>query len=72
MKWTLINSPATCDLICTVEAGSTVPITRICTGTASLAATATLTGTGGIPPTACACCLPQPDSASANAKNVAQ
>jgi len=34
---------------------------RIWTGMASAAATATLTGTGGIPPVGWACCLLQPD-----------
>src|ERR1700690_2605303 len=63
-KCTVSNSPEICDFTCTVDEGSTVPITRISMGTVCCPATATVTGTGGGPPAECTLGELQPASSN--------
>src|ERR1700688_2743327 len=64
-KCTLSSSHDICDFTCTVDEGSTVPITRISMGTVCCPAVATVTGTGGGPPADCTLgAEPQPASSS--------
>src|ERR1700722_14909042 len=63
VKVTAVNSPATCDLICTIAEASTEPTTRSSVGTACCTTLTAETGvTGGAAAACCGACFWQPAS----------